>query len=80
MPHLACTPPTLELYHISPHRSSSHRPSPPYPPLQVAKCLAGVVVPNEYGIHPAGKLRIGSMICRRASRSSCQQQRAFAAV
>jgi inositol hexakisphosphate/diphosphoinositol-pentakisphosphate kinase len=21
------------------------------------------VIPNEYGIHPAGKLRIGSMIC-----------------
>lgn len=31
--------------------------------LQTAKALAAAVIPNEYGIHPAGKLRIGSMIC-----------------
>ena len=29
----------------------------------VAKILAAAVIPNEYGIQPHGKLRIGSMIC-----------------
>ena len=58
--------------HRSTLRPVSTTAPPCLPPLspQVAKCLAGVVVPNEYGIHPAGKLRIGSMICRQASRSS----------
>ena len=31
--------------------------------LQTAKELANAVIPNEYGIDPAGKLRIGSKIC-----------------
>ncbi len=30
---------------------------------QVAKQLADCVIPNEYGIDPAGKMRIGSKIC-----------------
>jgi hypothetical protein len=30
---------------------------------QTAKELANAVIPNEYGIDPAGKLRIGSKIC-----------------
>ncbi|GAB4823839.1 hypothetical protein N2152v2_010885 [Parachlorella kessleri] len=30
---------------------------------QTAKILADAVIPNEYGIDPRGKLRIGSMIC-----------------
>jgi len=29
----------------------------------VAKQLADCVIPNEYGIDPAGKMRIGSKIC-----------------
>ena len=31
--------------------------------LQTAKQLADCVIPNEYGIDPAGKMRIGSKIC-----------------
>lgn len=36
-----------------------------HPPLvpQTAKQAADAVIPNEYGIDPAGKLRIGSKIC-----------------
>jgi len=30
---------------------------------QTAKELANAVIPNEYGIDPGGKLRIGSKIC-----------------
>jgi hypothetical protein len=30
---------------------------------QTARALAAAVIPNEYGISPGGKLRIGSMIC-----------------
>lgn len=30
---------------------------------QTAKELANAVIPNEYGIDPSGKLRIGSKIC-----------------
>ena len=37
-------------------------PASPYA-AQTARALAAAVIPNEYGIHPAGKLRIGSMIC-----------------
>ncbi|EFN57696.1 hypothetical protein CHLNCDRAFT_57228 [Chlorella variabilis] len=33
------------------------------PVYSTARALAAAVIPNEYGIHPAGKLRIGSMIC-----------------
>ncbi|KAI3438574.1 hypothetical protein D9Q98_001000 [Chlorella vulgaris] len=33
------------------------------PVYATARALAAAVIPNEYGIHPAGKLRIGSMIC-----------------
>ncbi|KAL4445780.1 hypothetical protein ABPG77_008979 [Micractinium sp. CCAP 211/92] len=33
------------------------------PVYKTAKALAAAVIPNEYGIHPPGKLRIGSMIC-----------------
>lgn len=29
----------------------------------MAKQLADCVIPNEYGIDPAGKMRIGSKIC-----------------
>lgn len=36
---------------------------PPFHILKTARALAAAVIPNEYGIHPAGKLRIGSMIC-----------------
>lgn len=32
-------------------------------PCQVAKQLADCVIPNEYGIDPPGKMRIGSKIC-----------------
>ena len=56
----------LRRHSFETHLSSRPRSLPPLPCPQVAKCLAGVVVPNEYGIHPAGKLRIGSMICRQA--------------
>ena len=31
--------------------------------MQTAKILAEAVIPNEYGIDPAQKLRIGSKIC-----------------
>lgn len=31
--------------------------------VQTAKQLADCVIPNEYGIDPAGKMRIGSKIC-----------------
>ena len=31
--------------------------------VQTAKQLAEAVIPNEYGIDPAQKLRIGSKIC-----------------
>ena len=31
--------------------------------LQVAKQLADCVIPNEYGIDPGSKIRIGSKIC-----------------
>ena len=31
--------------------------------MQTAKQLAEAVIPNEYGIDPAQKLRIGSKIC-----------------
>lgn len=31
--------------------------------FQTAKELANAVIPNEYGIDPSGKLRIGSKIC-----------------
>lgn len=31
--------------------------------LQVAKQLADCVIPNEYGIDPGSKTRIGSKIC-----------------
>lgn len=30
---------------------------------QTARVLANAVIPNEYGIDPGGKLRIGSKIC-----------------
>jgi hypothetical protein len=40
-----------------------HPPALPSSALQTARALAAAVIPNEYGIHPAGKLRIGSMIC-----------------
>jgi len=30
---------------------------------EIAKVLAAAVIPNEYGIQPVGKLRIGSTIC-----------------
>jgi Histidine phosphatase superfamily (branch 2) len=30
---------------------------------QTARVLANAVIPNEYGIDPSGKLRIGSKIC-----------------
>eukprot|EP00887_Chlorella_sp_A99_P004707 scaffold4.g4707.t1 len=33
------------------------------PVYQVAKQLADAVIPNEYGVVPTAKLRIGSMIC-----------------
>lgn len=33
------------------------------PVYKTARALAAAVIPNEYGIHPPGKLRIGSMIC-----------------
>ena len=33
------------------------------PRCQTAKELANAVIPNEYGIDPSGKLRIGSKIC-----------------
>lgn len=33
------------------------------PVYEVAKVLAAAVIPNEYGITPSSKLRIGSMIC-----------------
>lgn len=31
--------------------------------MQTARVLANAVIPNEYGIDPGGKLRIGSKIC-----------------
>lgn len=40
-----------------------HSVLPLCPCPQTAKALAAAVIPNEYGIHPPGKLRIGSMIC-----------------
>ena len=37
--------------------------TPAHLPPQTAKELANAVIPNEYGIDPGGKLRIGSKIC-----------------
>ena len=41
-----------------PHTRTSRAAAP-----QTAKELANAVIPNEYGIDPSGKLRIGSKIC-----------------
>ncbi|KAL0037051.1 hypothetical protein WJX77_010637 [Trebouxia sp. C0004] len=42
---------------------NSHLPLDLQPVYQTAKVLAEAVIPNEYGIDPAQKLRIGSKIC-----------------
>lgn len=47
---------------ITPRRNASN-PTFSHCSQQVAKELAAAVIPNEYGIQPLGKLRIGSMIC-----------------
>ena len=47
----------------NPHSNSNSEPKPYQSCPQTAKELANAVIPNEYGIDPAGKLRIGSKIC-----------------